>query len=180
MENLNEQQESSQAEQNPEKIRNTSGDPVVFVEWLTPAYRQTEKSKAWYAIMGIVLFLFILYDLMTGGWVVSITFLILAGVYYMSESKRAPVVKVTISDHGIRFGAQYFQYDQLKSFWILSLPEEKILYLTTYKGVNRQIAILMPEEVNIAKLREYLQLQATEEQGKKESFSDQLIRNLGL
>ncbi|MGE3278594.1 MAG: hypothetical protein AB7J40_02210 [Candidatus Altimarinota bacterium] len=154
--------------------------PKTFMEWLTPAYRQTEKSKAWYAVMGLVVLLFVFYDLMTGGWIVSVTFLLLSGVYYLNEAKPAPTLQVAVSDYGIRFGAQYFSYDQIKSFWILNDPEIRTLYLKTYKGVDRQITIMIPEDVNIAKLREYLQLQITEEQGKKESFSDQLIRNLGL
>lgn len=173
MENL-----SQMSEKQAETV--TKSDPSIFTEWTTLAYRQTEKSKGWYGFMGLIVLLFIAYDLLTGGWVVSITFLILAAVYYLSESKPAPVVKVTISDHGIRFGTQYFPYDQLKSFWILNDPEVRMLYLTSYKGVNRQISIMIPEEVNIIKLREYLLLELTEEQGKKESFSDQLIRNLGL
>lgn len=163
----------------PEQQKDVSA-PKVFMEWLTPAYRQTEKSKGWYAVMGLVVLLFVIYDLMTGGWIVSITFLLLAGVYYLNESKSVPTVQVMVSDLGIRFGGQYFSYDQIKSFWILNDPEIRMLYLRTYKGVDRQITIMVPENINIAKLREYLQLQATEEQGKKESFSDQLIRNLGL
>jgi hypothetical protein len=175
MEKGDTQQNTSERGQTPQEK-----DPRIFMEWLTLAYRQTEKSKGWYGFMGLIILLFIAYDLMTGGWIVSVTFLILAGVYYLSESKRAPVVKVTISDHGIRFGAQYFQYDQLKSFWILNDPEARTLHLTAYKGVNRQISIMIPEDINIVKLREYLLLELSEEQGKKESFSDQLIRNLGL
>ena len=180
MEKRNTQQISSDASGPSENQNSPSSQPQVFMEWLTPAYRQTEKSKAWYVVMGLALLLFVIYDLMSGGWVVSVTFLILAGVYYLNEAKPVPIVQVKVSDHGVRFGAQYFSYDQLKSFWILNNPEVRTLYVSTYKGVDRQIAIMLPEDLNIAKLREYLQLQITEEQGKKESFSDQLIRNLGL
>ncbi len=153
---------------------------TVFFEWMTPAYRQAPKSKGWYALMGLILLVFIAYDLYTGGWIVSITMLILAAVYYLSEMKPAPTVKVSISDHEVRFGALHFQYGQLKSFWILDEEDAHVLHFKSYKGVPRQIAIFIPDDINLGQLREVLLLQLPEEEGKKEAFSDQLIRNLGL
>lgn len=157
-------------------------EPIVYMQWVTTAYRQTEKGKAWYAIMGLVVMVFVIYGLLSDayGWIVSLTFLLLAGVYYMTELKRAPVVQVSISDHGVRFGSRYFPYGQLKSFWIISDEGIRNLHLSTYKGAQREVSIMLAENINIAKLRDFLLAQIPEEEGKKESFSDHLIRNIGL
>lgn len=153
--------------------------PKVFMNWQTPAYRRALKSKGWYLFMGLLLTLFIAYDLYTGGYIVSITFLILAGVYYLSELKPVPVVTVVISELGVGFGPQFLGFDQLQSFWILN-TDIRSLHLKTHKGVIREVSIPIADEINIAALRDFLKLQIPEEEGKKESFSDQLIRNLGL
>jgi len=157
-------------------------NPRIFQQWATLAYPQREKSKAWYFVMGLIVLGFVIYGLFIDqyGWIVSVTFLILAGVYYLSELKRAPAILISISDYGIRFGSRYFPYSQIKSFWIITEDDIRNLHISLYKGVNREISIMIDENINIAKLREYLQLQIPEEEGKKMSFSDHIIRNFGL
>ncbi|MDP3975607.1 MAG: hypothetical protein Q8P95_01700 [bacterium] len=150
------------------------------MEWLTPAYLSLPKSKGWYALMSLIVLGFVMYGMLTGAYVISVTFLILAGVSYWHQTQRVPVVKVEISDIGVRFGSKYYPYDQIKSFWIFRESEPHLLNLSLYKGVQRDLSIILPEEIDSAHLREYLLLQIQEETGKRESFSDQLIRNLGL
>jgi len=179
--------EESPKETPAEKAPPATQDPSevqskVYMEWATLAYRQTEKSKAWYAVMGLIVIFFVIYGLFSDeySWIVSITFIILAGAYYVSELKKAPIVRIGISDHGINFGSRYYPYNQIKSFWIITEEGVRNLHISFFKGTNRELAIMIDEGINIAKLREYLQLQITEEEGKKEGFSDSLIRNLGL
>jgi len=157
-------------------------EPEVIMEWITTAYRQTEKSKAWYAMMGVLVLIFVIYGLFSDsyGWIVSITFLLLAGVYYLTEMKPVPTVKVTVSDHGIRFGGRYFTFNEIKSFWIITDEGVRNLHLSFYKGAQREVVIMIAPTANVAKLRDYLLQQIPEEEGKKDRFSDQLIRNLGL
>jgi len=153
----------------------------IFMEWVTPAYPMFEKSWGWYFLMMVIVLGFVAYDVWTGGWIVSVTFLLMAAVYFISQLKPTPtLVKVQITDHGVRFGQRFYEYSQLKSFYLILDEDYKVLYLSVLKGLERRISILITEEVNTAILREYLLLQIREEVGKKESFSDQLIRNLGL
>lgn len=157
--------------------------PKVHMQWITSAYRQTEKSKAWYLLMGLIVLVFVLYGMFAGdssGWIVSITFLVLAGTYYLSELKPAPAVKIQVSQLGITFGARFIPYNKMRSFWLLNEQNARYLNLTLLKGASRNVSIIVPEEVNMARLREYLLTQIPEEEGREESFTDQLIRNLGL
>ena len=165
-----------------EKQASEPTNPRIFMQWATLAYPQREKSKAWYVFMGLIVLAFVIYGLFADeySWIVSVTFLILAGVYYLSDMKTSPAILISISDHGIRFGSRYFPYSQIKSFWIITEDDIRNLHISLYKGVNREISIMIDENINIAKLREYLQLQIPEEEGKKMSFSDHIIRNFGL
>lgn len=151
----------------------------IFAEWqITPVAYQ--KSKGWYAFMALIVLLFVLYDLWTGGWIMSVTFLLMAGVYYLYELKPAPRLQVLISDHGISFGGKFYSYAEIKSFWLIQDDGVRSLHVKTLKGIQRELAMDLPFGLSIPKLRDYLLLNIPEEAGKRESFSDQLIRNLGL
>ena len=155
----------------------------VLMEWIVPAYLKVDKSIGWYIAMGLVVLFFVIYGLFFSdryGWIVSITFLILAGVYYLSDLKPAPLVRVSITELGIRFGARFYSYDQIKTFWIINTDDVRKIHLSLYKGASRQTEIIVPIEINMAHVRDYLKTHIREEEGRKESFSDQLIRNLGL
>lgn len=154
--------------------------PKTFLAWQTPAYRKLEKTRAWYLLMILVVGIFIVYDLWTGGYVVSVTFLILAAVYYLLESKPVPVIAVAITEMGLRYGTQFYAFSDLRSFWILSTVEPKTLHFYTQKGVAKELSVFLPSDINVAQVRDYLLLKLPEEEGKKESFTEELIRNLGL
>lgn len=182
--NIPKMPQNKQEDSQEYEIRNNAAfEPQKIMEWVTPAYAQTEKSMGWYIMMGLIVLIFVVYGLFfsdENGWIVSVTFLILAGVYYLSELRPSPLVQVGISELGIRFGSRFYSYDQIKAFWIINSAEMRKLHLITYKGVSREIDIFIPEDINIALLRDYLRLHIHEEEGRKERFSDQLIRNLGL
>ncbi|MDF2378886.1 MAG: hypothetical protein P1V18_01515 [Candidatus Gracilibacteria bacterium] len=155
----------------------------IFMDWVCPAYLQPEKGIGWYIMMGLIVLGFVIYGMMSTsgqyGWIVSITFLLMAGVYYLSQMTTPPIVKVEVTDHGIRFGAKFYNYGNIKSFWVIDNDDIKTLNFVTSKGSSR-ITILIPIEMNRAELKAYLVNFIVEEEGKEESFSDQLIRNLGL
>jgi hypothetical protein len=160
-----------------------SDEPIVYIEWIAPAYRQTEKSKGWYALMALIILVFVFYGLFfsdSTGWIVSITFLILAGVFYMGELKSAPSLNMKVMENGVKSGERFYSYSQIKSFWILNEENSRHLHLTLKKGTPRHIAIVVPDDMNMTELRDILLLHIPEEEDREESFSEQLIRNLGL
>lgn len=162
-----------------ENIETSDQEAKIFAQWqVTPSAYQ--KSKAWYVFMALIVLLFVFYDLFTGGWIMSVTFLLMAGVYYFLELKPSSVLRATVSDHGVSFGGKFYSYSEIKSFWLIQDNGLRSLHLKTLKGIQREIAIDVPQDLSMAKLRDYLLLNLPEEPGKKDSFSDQLIRNLGL
>ncbi len=179
------EQEPIAADQDVEQAapQRISEEPVVYIEWIAPAYRQTEKSKGWYAIMGLIILVFVLYGLFfsdSSGWIVSITFLILAAVFYMGELKTAPSLNMKIMANGVKSGNKFYAYQQIKSFWVLNEANARYLHITLKKGTPRHISIVIPDDMNMTELRDILILHIPEEEGREESFSEQLIRNLGL
>ncbi len=153
------------------------------IEWIAPPSPQTTKTLGWYIFMSLIVLFFVVYGLLSQdsySWVISVTFLLMAGVYYFFESKPKGYLRLSISELGIFYASQFYAFNQIKSFWIINEPDHRALHFTTYKGALAELSILIPIEVDIAKVREYLKFQIPEEEGRRESFSDQLIRNLGL
>jgi hypothetical protein len=158
-------------------------EPTVYMEWIAPAYRQTEKSKGWYALMALIILVFVVYGLFfsdSSGWIVSITFLILAAVFYMGELKSAPSLNMKVMGNGVKTGSKFYSYQQIKSFWILNEENSRHLHLSLKKGTPRHISIVIPDDMDMAELREILIIHIPEDEDREESFSEQLIRNLGL
>ncbi len=153
------------------------------IEWIAPASPQGIKTMGWYVFMGMMVLFFVVYGLLSQdsySWVISVTFLLMAGVYYFFEMKPKGYLRISISELGIFYAGQFYAFSQIKSFWILNDPDHRALHFRTYAGALRELSILIPIEVDIGKVREYLKFQIPEEEGRRESFSDQLIRNLGL
>lgn len=133
--------------------------------------------------MALMILLFVLYGLFfsdSTGWIVSITFLILAGVFYLGELKPAPQLRNKIMQNGVKWGNRFFRFQEIKSFWILNEENARYLHLTLQKGTMKNINIVLPEDMDMNLLREVLLVHVPEEEGREESFSEQLIRNLGL
>ncbi len=171
----------------PQEVEKSSEIPSqhqVLMEWIAPAYLRPEKSKVWYIIMGLIVLGFIiygmLYDTESYSWIVSITFVLLAGVYMLYEMKPVHQLKVSVTDHGIRYGGKNYQYQQIQSFWVTMDRNIRILHLRLYNGMPREISIYISADINTSQLREVLQTQIREEEGRRERLSDQVIRNFGL
>lgn len=98
----------------------------------------------------------------------------------MGELKAAPSLNVKVMANGVKWGNRFYAYPQLKSFWILNEENSRHLHLTLKKGTPRHISIVVPDDMDMTTLREVLLVHMPEEEDREESFSEQLIRNLGL
>jgi hypothetical protein len=153
----------------------------IAIRWKAPAYRYMEKTIGWYATMGAIILIFVLWGILTDSYIVSVTFLILAAVYYMLQKDRPPMLNVEISDMGIKFGKTLYKYSDIDAFWLYYEPPElHALNFRIKRKLESQISIDFPEDLPVATLRDYLLGQIPEKLNMEEPFTDSLIRHLGL
>ena len=152
-----------------------------IIEWKAPSFRFVERPLKWYLIMGAVVLGFVIYGLLTQDYMISITFLIFAAVYYWLSCQKPKMVPVVISDIGIKFGKHFFSYGSIEQFWMYyDPPHLQSLNLSLRKKVFSIVTIEYPGNLSPAVLRDVLSKHLPEAKGREESMTEGLIRNLGL
>lgn len=165
--------------ENQKMTQQVTNNRAVFV-WETPELG-SQRSSEWYVIAFAVVLFFVLYGIFTGSASMAIAFIVLAGVYYMAQLKRAPGIHVVVSELGIHFGSRFYPYNTIQSFWIVYHPPQvSTLNFKVIKGVSRTMTIELDPEINPGAIREYLLTQIAELEGVQESLTDKIVRKLKL
>lgn len=164
-----------------QKLTTSPSSPDVYISFSSPAYRASRKPLAWYIIMAVILLVFVSWGILTESYIVSATFLILGGVYFLLQRHEAPFLEVEIGDLGIRFGKDFYPYSEINSFWIYyDPPALAALNFLVKRKVMSQITIDFPLGLPVAKLRNFLLSQLPEQAEREESMSESFIRHMGL
>lgn len=164
----------------PEAAGVDTGNRAIF-SWETPEYIHHEKDKRWFMIAGAVVLLFVLIGIFTGSASMAIAFILLGGVYYITQQQKPRNVNVIISEMGVHFGPRFYPYNTIQSFWILyNPPHLTTLNLRLNKGLVKIISIELTQGISPGDLRDYLLTQVPEQAGKEEGFVDALARKFKL
>ena len=148
--------------------------------WLAPAYHYREKTAIWYLLMGVLVLSFVFWGVYTESYVVSVTFLLFAGVYYLLQREKPKLLKVKITEDGILFGETRYQYGEITSFWIYDEQDYRSLNFLISRKWVAHISIDIPAELPTQQLRVFLAGRIKEQADRKETFTESVIRELGL
>ncbi len=152
--------------------------PVL--SWEVPEFIKHDRGKLWFIIAGCVLALIFIYSLSTNSWSTAVAFLVVAGVYYMHHHHEPRIIKITISQIGIKADTIEIPFSQIRYFWMIyEPPHVKTLHIATTKRTMPELTIQLGYQ-NPAELRNYLTQQIPEMTGKQESFTHLITRLLKL
>lgn len=137
----------------PEPNRNIG---EVFYSWQAPEFETYEKSRNWYIIAGLFLFIMIIYAIFTNSPIMAITFILIGAVGYIYSQKDPRIVTFSITSKGVLADKQFYLYDNIFSFWIFYEPNHtKVISLHTKASMLPFVHIPVENE-NPVKLRELL------------------------
>jgi hypothetical protein len=122
---------------------NTNTQPLL--SWQAPARINHERSDKWYLISGLVCATFVVYGLLTGAWSMSITFGMIAGLYFYVRNQQHPVHTIRIFEGGIEFDGRYSIWADWQFFWILDGKNYHELHIAPVKGLRTELVILTGE-----------------------------------
>jgi hypothetical protein len=86
--------------------------------WRALEYEVYEKSARWYFFGAIFMMMLITYALFTNGAIMAITFILLGIVGFIHLQKDPRIITFAITSKGIVADKQFYQYDNIFSFWI--------------------------------------------------------------
>ena len=91
----------------------------VLLGWRAPEFEAVERDKKWYAWIVFILLGIIAYAVFTNSLVMAITFILIGVVGYIYINKSPKVLDFMITRDGVIAGREIYDFDNLKSFWIL-------------------------------------------------------------
>jgi len=130
--------------------------------------------------MGGVLLAVIIYALITNSILMAITFILIGTLGYVYAERQPRVIQMEINPDGIRVDDYFYDYDNIRSFWIFYETEEEIRVLSLHSKKTFLPYIQIPiGNANPIKIRETL-LQYLPEIKQELSVIDRLERMIGL
>jgi len=149
------------------------------MEWLTPEYRHYEKSREWYAVVGIIVIGVLLAEIILGE-IMLIILTILAAVAFLLLAIRHPQdLHVEISRAGVRIDGDLHPYPSLHGFSVVESFGGHKLILESTKRFTPYMIVPLGDEVDPHAVRDLLSEQLLEED-LREPISHILFERLGF
>jgi len=140
----------------PENMMIPEHSEDVLAHWRAPEYEVFERDKKWYIYMTLFLAAIIAYAIYTNSIVMAITFILIGVVGYIHINKEPQVLDFMITYDGIVAGREFYDFENLISFWIFYEPDEKkVISLCTKSHLVPYVYIPIHEE-NPVKLQQLL------------------------
>lgn len=172
---LNSMPEDKQNQENLSKL----GE--VFANWTFPEYTKYKHSRRWYVWFSILMLGLLIFSLITLNFLFAVIIIIFAVVVFVHDVKEPMQMPFYIGERGIFLGRKFFDYKELKSFWLIYEPKEiKNLYFSPKNFIKPLLPIPLLDQ-NPLKIREFL-LQYLEEDldQEEEPISEQLGRRFKI
>ena len=153
-------------------------EPVF--SWQAPEYEHFEKHPKWYWVMGGILLAIVVYALVTNSILMAITFILIGMLGYIYAEREPRIIEMEINPDGIKVDNYFYDYDDVRSFWIFYEVEEgfKILSLHSKKTFLPHVHIPIGD-ANPIKIRETL-LSYLPEIRQELTILDRLEKLIGL
>lgn len=150
----------------------------IFIGWQTLAYEHRAKSPDWYWALGIIAVSGAVAAFFFENYLFSVLILIGAFTMALYGAKHAPLLTVEIGERGVRVDHTLYPYLSLKSFWVTTDAEPKLM-IQSQKTFVPYIVIPLSDDVDPLIVREAL-LPFIEEQEHVEPLPHRLMDYLGF
>jgi hypothetical protein len=133
--------------ESPEDMMIPEHSEDVLAHWRAPEYEVFERDKKWYIYMTLALAFVIGYAIYTNGIIMAITFILIGVVGYIHINKAPRTLDFIITRDGLLAGREFFEFDNLLSFWIFyELEGKKVISLRAKSHLVPYVYIPIHEE----------------------------------
>ena len=145
-------------------------------EWKAPEYEFREKSADWFWIVAIISSALITASIVFDNFLFAVIIFIAAFSLMLYGARKPKEIKISITEKGITIDDRFYDFSELKSFWIEKTEEKTKLLLKT-KSLVSVIDVELREDED--KIRDFLRARLKEEEI-EEPLSFTLARLIGL
>jgi len=162
------------------KLEHAAKKAKVLISWNAPEYLQYEKGRRWYLVAGALAIIAVIISLLTDNITMALAIIAFSGVYYYIQTHHPPKeINIRITELGIYLGDMFFPYSHIRAFWIIYRDGVKTLNLRVAKRFHSDVVIQFDGQ-DPTPVRNYLVGQIPEWEGKEETVSEVLFRQLKL
>ncbi len=149
---------------------------TIHHQWIIKEYRQYERSKTWYLIVGLIGAALLAYALLSNNNSFAVIIVLAAVILYLNEHQRPLELNFALTDAGIVLGEKVYTYREAERFWIVYEPGDvQALYLVL-KGVVKKNVTIPLEGNDPRPIRQFLIRFVREDVNGEEPLSDRLSR----
>jgi len=165
-------------EKNPDKHKDHR---TVLLEWETAEFMPSHRGRTWYIATGLIMGFLILYAIVTGSITMAIVFVMVVILFLLTEKREPKIVKVTITDMGVRYKGRFYPYHHINAFWLVYHPPYvQVLYLRLSNGRSYRHLRIELDDQKPQEVRRLLLKEVPEMEGALEPTTDLLTRVLRL
>jgi hypothetical protein len=127
-----------------------------YLRWQVPEYKKHDRSRNWYIIASLFALVCLFFCFFTFTNWHTITFLgvssnflfaliiiMAAIVMIINDSQKAPLVDIELGPEGVKIGAKFYDYDDLKNFAVIYKPKQSLknLYFEFKGSLHPRLSI---------------------------------------
>jgi len=153
----------------------------TLLSWKFTEYDIPNRGKLWYISTLIISAAILIWSIMTANYLFTLV-IILVGIIFIFQNRKKPqILECRIKEDGLEVGTSFYDYDDIKKFWIVYRPPEtKSLYID-FKGSLKPTLPISLEKQNPLEVRKILKKYIEEDLEKEEEpASDQISRSLKI
>lgn len=153
----------------------------VFAHWTFPEHTKYEHGRKWYVWFTVLMLGLLIFSLVTLNFLFAVIIIVSAVVIFLNDVREPMQMSFYIGEGGILVGTKFFDYKDIRTFWLIYEPKEvKNLYFSPKSFVQPLISIPLLDQDPL-KIRNFL-LQYLEEDLEKEEepVSEQLGRRFKI
>jgi len=153
----------------------------TLLSWKLPEFHQPERGKMWYISTLIIAAAIIIWSAFTANYLFMIIIILVSIIFIVQNRQKAKLIECKIKEDGIELGRNFYDYNDIKNFWIVYHPPEvKSIYID-FKSTLRPTLPISLENQNPLKVREVLKKYLEEDLEKEEEpASDSISRALKI
>lgn len=141
-----------------EKIKATDHGEVFF-SWQFPEFVQYDRGRGWYLTAGLISLALIIWSVWTANFLFALGLIIIALIVALHENRDPLTVNFEINEDGIKLADKFFEYKEIKDFFIIyEPPAVKDLHFEFDSYLRPRLAIPLqdndPVEVRAVLLRQ--------------------------
>ncbi|MFH1457005.1 MAG: hypothetical protein ABIF17_02725 [Patescibacteria group bacterium] len=128
----------------------------ILINWSFPELEKPERSRSWYVWATLIALLLLVFAVFSQNFLFGLIIILVAVVLFAYHHKEIEEVEFAILDNGISVGEKFFNFSDLKHFWIIyEPPYVKNLYFEFKNSIRPRLTIPFLD-INPVKVRKIL------------------------